>query len=156
MNWKKKQKTWPAYKDNIINLKQKKGLFVNVPVYILHNGKMGLDRSFIQDDWVFRGWSGFSCDYQHSGLKRVLTLHSTLSHQAYTSKNFEHMIYSLSLKSSESCAVSGDKQGELLTTLEIQSRIKFSSVWTLPKYAEMFIVDNKWFQVIVLPRLLSW
>lgn len=40
---------------HIINLKQKKGLFVNFPVYILHNGTMGLDRPFLQDDWVFRG-----------------------------------------------------------------------------------------------------
>lgn len=41
---------------HIINLNQKKGLFVkNFPIYTLQNRKLGLGMPFIQDDWVFRG-----------------------------------------------------------------------------------------------------
>lgn len=69
------------------------------------------------------------------------------------------MIYSLSLKSGEFCAAGGDEQKELLTTSQFQSRIEPSSVpmpcmWILPKYVKMFsVVDNKQFQLIMLPRL---
>lgn len=52
------------------------------------------------------------------------------------------MVYSISLKSGESCVIRGDKQEELLSTSQFQSKIEPSSVpmsymWPLPKYVQV-------------------
>ncbi|KAM9621915.1 disintegrin and metalloproteinase domain-containing protein 1a-like [Trichechus inunguis] len=146
---------------HIINLKQKRGLFVrNFPVYTHQNGKLGLDVPFTQDDCYYDGYSEGDTDSlvtisTCSGLKGILSLHGTVFgiKPIYTSKKFEHMVYSISLKSSRSCAVSGEEQEELLTNSPFQSRIEpflapMSYMWSHPKYVEMFIVvDNKRFQM---------
>lgn len=97
------------------------------------------------------------CDYQHllRGIKGVRNLYDTAFgiKTIYTSKNFGHMVFSLSLKSGYSCTVSRDKQEGLLTTSQFQSKIEPSSfsmscMWSLPKHAEIFtVVDRMQFQV---------
>lgn len=59
---------------HIINLKQKKGLFVK-----------NLDMPFIEDNAILKGWPGFSYAYQHSHRAKgnADLIWRCLSHQAY-------------------------------------------------------------------------
>ncbi|XP_075390773.1 disintegrin and metalloproteinase domain-containing protein 1-like [Tenrec ecaudatus] len=142
---------------HVINLKQKRGLFVkNFPVYTHQNGKLGLDMPFIQDDCFYDGHLEGDSDSlvtvsTCSGLQGILNLHGTVFgiKPMYASNKFEHMVYSMSLHSGMSCSVRADEREELLTN-KLQSSLEPSSVpmWSQPKYIEMFIVvDKKRFQM---------
>ncbi|XP_006894789.1 PREDICTED: disintegrin and metalloproteinase domain-containing protein 1a-like [Elephantulus edwardii] len=145
-------------KRHILNLKQKKGLFVkNFPVYTQQKGKVVLDMPFIQDDCYYDGYSEGDTNSlvtisTCSGLNGILTLRGTVFgiKPIYASNKFEHLVYRIFLNSSGSCEVR-EEQEELLSNSHAQSRLETSvptAMWSSHKYVEMFIVvDNKRFQL---------
>ncbi|XP_032167127.1 disintegrin and metalloproteinase domain-containing protein 1a-like [Mustela erminea] len=145
----------------VIQLKVKRDYFVNnFPVFSYHNGVLGQEVPFIPHDCHYEGYlegvpGSFVSLNTCSGLRGILIKEG----KPYgieprdTSKQFEHVLYTMAPQARVSCSVTS-KGSQVVSTSRQQGSRKprslqaLPSFWSHTKYVEMFVVvSNQRFQM---------
>ncbi|XP_006894787.1 PREDICTED: disintegrin and metalloproteinase domain-containing protein 1a-like [Elephantulus edwardii] len=139
----------------VIHLKVKKGYFVsNFPVFSYHNGILGQETPSLSHDCYSEGYiegvpGSFVSVSTCSGLKGILIK----GEQFYgiepleSSEKFEHKLYTMAQPAPVSCGVTS-RVSQGVPIHQQQGGRKpphpkiLSSLWSQPKYVEMFVVVN--------------
>ncbi|XP_036305619.1 disintegrin and metalloproteinase domain-containing protein 1-like [Pipistrellus kuhlii] len=139
----------------LIHLKVKTDYFIkNFPVFSYHNGTRGQEMPFISHDCHYEGYiegvpGSFVSVNTCSGLRGILIKEG----KSYgiepmdSSKQFEHVLYTMAHQAPVSCSVTSQDSPVVSASRQQGSRKpgglqELSSLWSLTKYVEMFVVVN--------------
>ncbi|XP_053445385.1 disintegrin and metalloproteinase domain-containing protein 1a-like [Nycticebus coucang] len=140
---------------HLVHLKVKRDYFVkNFPVYSYHNGVPGQEVPFISHDCHYEGYiegmpGSFVSVNTCSGL-RGIPIKEEKSYgiePVESSKQFEHVLYTMAHQAHVSCSVTS-KDSQVVSTSWQQGSRKpqnlqaLSYLWSHTKYVEMFVVVN--------------
>ncbi|XP_016058521.1 PREDICTED: disintegrin and metalloproteinase domain-containing protein 1a-like [Miniopterus natalensis] len=141
--------------EQLIHLKVKRDYFINnFPVFSYHNGILGQEMPFISHDCHYEGYiegvpGSFVSVNACSGLRGILIKEgkSYRIEPLDSSKEFEHVLYTMAHQAPVSCSVTS-KDSQVVSTSQQQGSSKprglqaMSYLWSLIKYVEMFVVVN--------------
>ncbi|XP_012518871.1 PREDICTED: disintegrin and metalloproteinase domain-containing protein 1b-like [Propithecus coquereli] len=139
----------------LVHLKVKRDYFVNnFPVYSYHNGMLRQELPFISHDCHYEGYiegvpGSFVSVNTCSGLRGILIKEE----KSYgiepmdSSKQFEHVLYTMAHQVHVSCSVTSKDSQAVSTSWQRGSRKPhhlqaLSYLWSHAKYVEMFVVVN--------------
>ncbi|XP_006894786.1 PREDICTED: disintegrin and metalloproteinase domain-containing protein 1a-like [Elephantulus edwardii] len=139
----------------VIHLKVKKGYFVsNFPVFSYHNGILGQETPSLSHDCYSEGYiegvpGSFVSVSTCSGLKGILIKEEQFYgiEPLESSEKFEHKLYTMAQPAPVSCGVTS-RVSQGVPIHQQQGGRKpphpkiLSSLWSQPKYVEMFVVVN--------------
>ncbi|XP_003790060.1 disintegrin and metalloproteinase domain-containing protein 1a-like [Otolemur garnettii] len=140
---------------HLVHLKVKRDYFMNsFPVYSYHNGIPGQEVPFISHDCHYEGYiegvpGSFVSVNTCSGLRGILIKEekSYGIEPVESSKQFEHVLYTMAHQVHVSCSVTS-KDSQVVSTSWQQGSRKpqnlqaLSYLWSHTKYVEMFVVVN--------------
>uniref|UniRef100_A0A8C9B1R4 Disintegrin and metalloproteinase domain-containing protein 1a-like n=1 Tax=Prolemur simus TaxID=1328070 RepID=A0A8C9B1R4_PROSS len=141
---------------HLVHLKVKRDYFVNnFPVYSYHNGILEQELPFISHDCHYEGYiegvpGSFVSVNSCSGLRGILIKEgkSYGIEPVDSSKQFEHVLYTMAHQAHVSCSVTS-KDSQAVSTSWQRGRSRkphhlqaLSYLWSHTKYVEMFVVVN--------------